>query len=297
MLLPDSETIEKAATTGVTPKGSVIYRGLRRLLGELGLTKIWEQGSSYYLWHAFPLKDPRLFQVVGVPRSGTTLLCSILASHSKVICLSEPYHQWKYDGIVFTEETSHIVGCEVWKKHPSLLFRQVLSKESEKIWIGFKEIYYSQSHGHWSNHFFFKRNHLRGLLTIAIIRDPREVWKSLILRHPEKKGKISEKFLESWNDLVQWILENRIFFIRYEDLITEPEKTIKKICEYMNIEFEKNMIYAINKRKGRGDKTALAGKTINKAKVHPEYDKYLSKNEILFIEDGCASLMKTMNYV
>jgi len=57
------------------------------------------------------------------------------------------------------------------------------------------------------------------------------------------------------------------------------------------------MIYAINKRKGRGDRTALAGKTINKDKGHPEYDKYLSKNEILFIEDGCASLMKTMNYV
>ena len=266
------------------------------MLGELGLTKVWEQASAYYLWHAFPLKDQRLFQVVGVPRSGTTLLCSILASHSKVICLSEPYHQWKFDGFVFTEEVSHIVGCAVWRKHPSLLLKRVISKESEKVWIGFKETYYSQSHGHWSNHFFFKRNHLRGWTTIAIIRDPREVWKSLILMHPEKKGKVTEKFLESWNDLVQWVLENKIFFIRYEDLISEPEKVIKKLCEYMNIEFEENMIYAMNEKKGRGDITALTSKTINKAKIYPEYDKYLDRYEILFIENGCADSMKIMNY-
>lgn len=76
----------------MTPKGSLPYRAIRRLLGEVSLTKIWEYLSAYYLWHAFPLngKSLRLFQIVGVPRSGTTLLCGLLASHSRVICLSEP---------------------------------------------------------------------------------------------------------------------------------------------------------------------------------------------------------------
>lgn len=44
------------------PKGSLTYRGIRRLLGELGLTAVWEQLSAYYLWRCFPLPaDRRLF--------------------------------------------------------------------------------------------------------------------------------------------------------------------------------------------------------------------------------------------
>ena len=46
-------------------KGSLTYRGIRRLLGELGLTAVWEQLSAYYLWRRFSLfMDQRLFRVV-----------------------------------------------------------------------------------------------------------------------------------------------------------------------------------------------------------------------------------------
>lgn len=279
------------------PKGSISYRALRRLLGTIGLVKAWEYLSSYYLWNAFPLsgKSQRLFQVVGVPRSGTTLLSSLLDAHSEIICLSEPFHQWKFDGFVYTEEIYDIIGYTVWKKHPALLLRNLVQK-SEKRWVGFKETYYSKSHGHWSNHHFFKRNHLQGVLTIAIIRDPREVWKSLILRHPEKQRKVPERFIESWNDLVQWIFQSNVFYVKYEDLIDDPVDTLTKICNHLDLEFEDIML-CIKSRKARGDFNALKGGGIHKNKSRNEYQNFLSKNEILSIESKCGHLMQFLSYV
>jgi hypothetical protein len=279
-----------------TPKGSLSYRAIRRSLGAVGLIKAWEYLSSYYLWRAFPLngRDHRLFQIVGVPRSGTTLLCALLASHSKVICLSEPYHQWKYDGFVDTTDFSELLGSKVWKKHPGLLVKQICIKEKNKL-IGFKETYYSHSHGHYSNHYFFKRNHTNGVLTIGIIRDPREIWKSLIQKHPEMKGKLTVKFTESWNDLVRWILDSNIFYVRYEELLNETSKSLRKVCDYLNIKFEQHMINPKPLR-GRGDENAKRGIPVIKNKIN-EYERYLSEDEILYIEKYCGSEMKKLGYL
>ena len=290
-----SDDIKKMLKAQI-PKGSLSYRAIRRLLGEIELIKAWEYLSSYYLWHAFPLdgRDHRLFQIVGVPRSGTTLLCALLASHSKVICLSEPYHQWKYDGFVDITDFAELLGSKVWRKHPGLLIKQISINEKKKL-IGFKEIYYSRSHGHYSNHYFFKKNYINGILTIGIVRDPREIWKSIIQKHPEKKGKLTIKFMESWNDLVQWILESNVFYVKYEDILSKPSETLKKACDYLKIEFEKSITNP-KPIKGRGDKNAKIGMPIIQNKIN-EYKKYLSEDEIRQIEKYCSWGMEKMGYL
>lgn len=259
------------------------------------MIRVWEQLSSFYLWNAFPLdgKENRLFQVVGVPRSGTTLLCSMLNSHSKIICLSEPYHQWKYDGFVYTDEICELVHSNTWKRHPAILLKFLLRNVNDKL-IGFKEIYYSKYNGHYSNHFFFKRNYQKGVVTIAIIRDPREVWKSLVLKHPEKRGRVTRRFVESWNDLVCWILENNIFWVRYEDLVDNPENELCKVCDFLGVDFEEDM-FILKERKARGDLNALKGGNIIEGR-NKEYKKVLSLREINYIEFKCDRFMKLTGY-
>lgn len=273
------------------PKGSITYRVLRRVLGEVGLTKVWEHISSFYLWNAFPLngKDPRLFQVVGIPRSGTTLLCSSLDSHSRIICISEPYHQWKHNGFVYAEK---ILQFDIWKRHPSFLIEQLLKVHKDKM-IGFKETYYSESHGHYKNYFFFKKNFEKGIKTIVIVRDPREVWKSLVIMHSEKKGKVPDRFLEAWNDLTEWALRNNIFLIKYESLISNPVYVLQKVCSYLVVEFEFDMLH-LRPKLALGDPKALKGGSIVNKSL--EFEKFLTKDEILKIERGCFGLMKALGY-
>ncbi len=278
-------------------RGSFLYRGIRRLFGELGRIDIWERISSYYLWNCHKLyKSQRLFQVIGVTRSGTTLLCSFLDSHSQVICLSEPYHQWKYDGVINTESIKDIVNAKLYRGHPSKLISKLVNKTRDEVLVGFKEIYYTKTHGHYSNAFFFKRNYRNGITTLVIIRDPREIWKSLTLKHPEKKGFVTERFVESWNDLVGWVTTENVFYVKYEELVHNTVEVLKRICLFLNLEFKESMLY-LKAKQGRGDQKALAGGLVDSSKNLIECKQYLSLKEINFIVDHCRHYMNALNYL
>lgn len=81
---------------------------------------------------------------------------------------------------------------------------------------------------------------------IHIIRDPRDNYFSYHRKHPEWSP---EFFSENWNRFAKLGLANqrnlgadRYLIIRYEDLVTEPEKTINSMIDFLSIDFHESLL-------------------------------------------------------
>lgn len=77
--------------------------------------------------------------------------------------------------------------------------------------------------------------------------------------------------------------------------MNETSKSLRKVCDYLNIKFEQHMINPKPLR-GRRDENAKRGIPVIKNKIN-EYERYLSEDEILYIEKYCGSEMKKLGYL
>jgi sulfotransferase family protein len=211
--------------------------------------------------------------IVGMFRSGTTLLSEILNSHSMVAIAPE----------------THYLDIECQKESNSLLFKDrretetfiynlLRSKEIQQFNLSFQELavieskllnkkklshklifetlldHYAQKH-HKKIKGEKTPRHIEHLQTIfnwfpnakvvCIIRDPRDVSLSLrkvpwgsqnILYHVKiwrSYVKICNRFIEQ-ND-------QRFYLIRFEDLLTNATVELKKLCSFLTIAYEETL--------------------------------------------------------
>lgn len=238
----------------------------------------------------------KLFQVFGVPRSGTTLLASIIDHHTNAICLIEPLLSLQSQGVICIDKKYQI------KKREKYSLRDIyssLSKIKNIQLLGFKETYRTEFH-----HFYPSKSLIESNISskvfdyqIAIIRDPRDGWASVVKRDPHfiKNKTAFKEYLYSWNSLCNLILfRDDIFKIRYEDLVLDSEKTISQLFFYLNIPKPGNL-FPINSTDGFGDKTAQKGGYFFRSSIN-HYNKYLSKDEVLYIEKKCLPFLSTFKY-
>lgn len=141
---------------------------------------------------------------------------------------------------------------------------------------------------------------------LIIQRDPRAVCASKNAR-PEKYPWL---FLcRQWRKLaaLDWVLRQnpelgpQILSIRYEDFITEPEKTTRKICEFLGVEWHADIANPEAYRDGAGNvwkqNTAYGGgKTEFNSTSLNQWQNVLSDNEIKFIEYICCAEMMLYGY-
>ncbi len=210
------------------------------------------------------IRERRSVFIGGASRSGTTMLGAMLGSHSAAIVT--PESQFKFDTElikkasdparhdIFTSIESH-PRFKVWDLMPNWdgfdgkgLSSSVLGlvdqyaancKKSEaSFWIDHTptNLRYSQ----------FLDQHYPGCLFIHIVRDGRAV--------------MASQFALDWgsNDPIfaslKWIeplcvglaceaaFKDRCIRIQYEELVKYPEKECRRICDFLNITFEPNMI-------------------------------------------------------
>lgn len=82
---------------------------------------------------------------------------------------------------------------------------------------------------------------------ISIIRDP-ETWLMSALKHAPEKYKDIKLTLDLWSQCLENSLElkkryrEKVILIKFSDLLMYPEKTLKKICLIINIDYEKQLI-------------------------------------------------------
>lgn len=171
--------------------------------------------------------------VIGAPRSGTTLLASMIGSHSDVAMLIEDrfFSIRKLTGKkILANKLCIPIQLELTQKANSF------TRTAQKIGL-FKNLSVSK---------FNSEDYLslKDPKIIAIIRDGNHVVSSIMKRGKKEKQIATAR----WNRAIQIISElykknpDKTLVVSYEDLVKEPESLLRKICAFLQIDFEPQML-------------------------------------------------------
>lgn len=209
------------------------------------------------------------FFVVGVDRSGTTLLTLLLDGHSQLWIPNEShffveyYHKYNggdYSGTAFRKElVSRILSekyvsdwavtiqaddvdfeqCTDLPSTIAAVYSAHARKEGKSIW-GDKTPRYI-SHIDILNRLFPDARY------IHIVRDGRDVASSIVKQWWGANDYLSA--LDSWarriemgHKMLNMLPESRVMEVRFEDLVAQPESHVKSLCAFLGVPFEPGMM-------------------------------------------------------
>ncbi len=251
------------------------------------------------------------FFVLGVPRSGTTLVQLILDSHSEIAVCPETYlfgildrthsnqtidKEWQYFEIIRTLE-QRLAGfndlavdlVEELKNSKSpytgstdAFLRQIqasyLARKNKRI-CGEKT----------PEHIHFLAG-LRGICPeakiIFVIRNPFSVIQSLFKSQrlsPAVSGYSRSTLIrrsalmvrQGWEDRESFLHQSteNTYTIQYEKLTTSPQEEIRRLCQFLEVPFEEGML-AFHKR----DESFIVEGHSSKAKIHAKLSQNIQQN-------------------
>lgn len=125
---------------------------------------------------------------------------------------------------------------------------------------------------------------------IHLLRDPRDVARSSI-----GMGWAANVYYgvdhwvdteESWNSLRDLIAPDRFMEIRFEDVVTKPQETLQRVCEFLSLDFDQKMLdYHQNSTYSKPDTSLIY-----------QWKRKLSADEIALVESKASVLMKSRQY-
>lgn len=209
--------------------------------------------------------------LLGTQRSGTTLLTRMLSAHSQLFIQNEISVEE-----VFTHPSPDeiVERCnEQIKKRHGLPTSELLKRENKTLW-GFKDPQLTE-------HLNALEPFLKTTKFITIVRDARGVVNSYI----DNKWGLGTT---AYTGAIRWrneVLAQECFmkkapkqclYIRYEDLVTKQEETLRKVCDHLEIPFENSLI-EYHKKKAQ---FKLNASNINTSKGATEQFSTRWKNEL-----------------
>ncbi len=210
-----------------------------------------------------------LIFVICSPRSGSTLLQYMLASNSQLHTLSEP---WLLNHLVYgLRKDNGLKPLGIEAEYDALLSNSSLAKFLQKLPSGVFTYFegvrkmaahiYSKALQDTGKKYFVEKSPRYYYIIpelfmlfpnakfVFLIRNPMTQFGS-IMSTWAKNGdwETLRRFRSDLFDAPQLLSEglktygNFSSFVRYEDLVTKPEAEIRKVCDYLKIDFEENMI-------------------------------------------------------
>ncbi|MGA1863048.1 sulfotransferase [Deferribacter thermophilus] len=214
-----------------------------------------------------------------LPRSGSTLLQRILMSHNEIASVAEPWlmlpfiYTFKKEGIL--TEYSHKVSYVAFED----FINNLPNKEDDyyKALRHFAENLYENQCKNNEKYFLDKTPRYYFIIPqiakvfpdakfIFLFRNPVHVMSSII--QTWCSGKLNQMY-NFERDLYYGpqalsegykLLKDKSYAIQYEKFVIDPKKYIEEICEYLEIEFDENMLsnFVAQDTKGRlGDPTGI----------------------------------------
>ena len=272
--------------------------------------------------------------IVGVPRSGTTLLRLILTSHSDIcippestffldlenrygkstdlsqkiddfieeIYQDNKFQDWQVDQNKLRQKLSAIKPL-TYAQAVATVYRSYLEqkKPNAKIWGDKNPFYYYQVDKILK---YFPQARF-----VNIIRDVRAIYSSI-----KKVSKLSSWIIDSpasyvtekWTDNAKFVEEHSandiIYHIHYENLILDPELSIRQLCDWLGIKFESKMLEFyqenLDKKLVPRDRLSWHYNTLKpiKAELANSWKDELSIEELINIEFLNRKNMKIMGY-
>ena len=262
--------------------------------------------------------------IVGVGRSGTSLLQSILNSHSDITFLPETQFLRTYlfsnkeinisksnyrdiidtltadqrfnrlnikaNQIIFQDKNMYDAYLNLLDLHLRNKQKQLIGDKDPK---NIEYIHYL--------HKFFPKAKL-----IHIIRDPRDVVLSRIKAKWSKSvpyyihAVIYVLQLKIGRSMGKKIFNKNYHELYYEDLLINPEKTIRKIVKFIGVDYEEELLdYRKSSQELVSDDELDWKKETFKPIINDNFNKWknqLSKSQILIIESICHFSMKKLPY-
>ena len=182
----------------------------------------------------------KLFVVIGLQRTGTTLLASMLGRHPEINMLFESV----------TKDSLKLIGKQ-WNGNKLLAYRQIRKNKRSSKW------------GHLINRIVnldFKqenRHHLvrpfptsvmsiedykkEGAVFITIERDKESSVSSMMKRAGQTK-KQAEKEWEHGMKIINQLKKEGAYGLAFVDLVNNSEKYLKEICNFLAIEYLEKML-------------------------------------------------------
>lgn len=217
--------------------------------------------------------------IVGVQRSGTTLLSAMLAAHSRLSCGPETHFfrrllevdesrlldpgTWPQPAIEFVTSISHTgftsserktllakyqlepdrVAAYLRQRGPSIA--AALSSVTEPYMTDRKKVRWVEKTPDHILHVASIRRHFPMSPIIRIVRDPRDVALSL-LKVPWGVTSFVEGIVY-WERLDRlsrkfFAADSRSLTLRFEDLLGDPPGTLQRVCDFIGERFEEGML-------------------------------------------------------
>lgn len=273
-----------------------------------------------------PPNDRQYFFILGTPRSGTTLLKSMLMQSEGVVIPAETHYlgivsrgpgepraklderQWEAfqnsliarsitDQVEFDHDHFRALASRSPRTYAGLLrsLLDAIGDHSGARVVGEK----SPAH---TEHAQLLAKMMPEARFVHITRDPRDVAAS----HRDVFGKAILGAALRWRTDARadeicrdQMPTGRYQHICYEDLIASPEETLRDLCDFLRIEFDQKMTDPSN-REDRGfseTKThvMLTLQPLSKSRIGRSKEK-LSKNEIALVETICRRGMTRLSY-
>lgn len=263
--------------------------------------------------------------VIGLPRSGTTLLAYMLAGGDGVLSLSEPF-------LSLSARRHRLLNCLYFPEIRKCRinpprdcsekdFLNYLKDFSRKIGLSsliIKETY--RLAPYLENRALMNQVAICGDPVAAIMRHPYDtatstlMWarhqlrgipgivnRMMVPRFPEFSDdrQVIEWFARNWLSFAEWCRRTRPFVIRYEDLVRNPGPSLEELCKRCAIPFTQRMLDNNHPRFFSGMSGDPGGMSKHKKKldVRPVGRSDHQKPEFLdIIKTTCGEAAKEMGY-
>ncbi len=207
--------------------------------------------TEYKFNNSNNINSEKLIFIVGLPRSGTTLLHQIIGAHSKVFgagelnTISNTFEKLiKNNSFLNLLSNNSLFEKNIYQEISNDILKQFKQFDNEKIildklpnnfkWIGFIKIFFPNS-----KIIHCKRNVKDTALSIYT-----NMFEGNSIPWAYNESNLL-KFIELYKDLLNFWhnkTPNFIYDCNYEEITNDPKKIIKQILEFCDLEFENNCL-------------------------------------------------------
>ena len=138
---------------------------------------------------------------------------------------------------------------------------------------------------------------------IHVVRDPRDRYASQLMHRNASRGKVGAGSA-IWLASVRRAKRNRTAYegryeiVRYEDVVLDPEETLRAVCRFLGEDFSESMLEVSGPPQRLG---ARAGKPFGRSRLVPtsvgRYKSDLTGEDIAFVQLVAARPMRALGYV
>ena len=276
--------------------------GLKRIINSFFSKPTNFYKNFSYRTSITPSNEEIIF-VIGAPRSGTTLIQSILCAHTKITG--------------FSEETGFFMltdFCKITFDGVNNSEYQKIVEESNDFVEVFSEVAQLQLSKNPGAIFFLEKTpqhvlQLGRLLRwvpkskfINVYRDVRDSSISAMNFSGIEQGRDINKYLKYWNKCINARLSQksgRILDVYYESFVSDSLVELEKIMSFIGLEYEASQLDSLNYSKNKRAGTPGFEKLNTKVNTDSigKWKSILNKNQIKKIENKSGKLLKKIGYM